>query len=487
MADFDFYKDAKFITDQPAETDEFSSQAHARVAGALVTIVVSSDGGRAVGLEGTWGSGKSTVIDFALAQFEKWNKDRIPKQRVFVFDAWAHQGDPLRRVFLEELIEYLAGVRAIDKAKWGAKLEQLRSKRKRTTETRAEKLSWVARITLLVVPLYPLAYGFLLEASKQDSKISDVLSPGWLVTIAGLLISAPYVVALFTWLNRINDPSMSGQSVIWAFKKQTDHVTTEQLIREDEATTVEFNREFDELVTDAKEKGNRLVIVLDNLDRLANDQIREIWATMRNFFAAAPGSSRKETLKNVWLVVPVDRQHIETVFSEGAVNSDEQRTRGFVEKTFEVVLRVPPLLLSRWREFFEKKLHEAFGTKVSPDDSYRVFRLFELYQSLYPTVITPRAIKAYINKLVGQAKLSGDSIPIEYQSLYVLYRDKIASEFNRLQDSTILDAPILVSISDANWTKYLAAAHFNVEADEALEILLGPEIEAALLDNNLSQ
>ena len=206
MTNFDFYKDAKFISDQPAEADEFSSKAHARVARTLVDIVVGGEGGRAVGLEGTWGSGKSTVIDFALAQFEAWNKDKIPKQRVFIFDAWAHQGDPLRRVFLDELIASLAQIRAVDKGKWEAKLERLRSIRKRTTETRAENLSWVARISLLALPLYPLAYGLLFEASKADSKIAAYVPPKWLAAAAAAtLIVLPYAAAFFTWLWRLDD------------------------------------------------------------------------------------------------------------------------------------------------------------------------------------------------------------------------------------------------------------------------------------------
>jgi hypothetical protein len=483
MSNFEYFEDAKFVTDQPADTDEFAGQAHARVAKSLVSIIARGEGGRAIGLEGTWGSGKSTVIDFALAQFKDLNADRTPKHRVFVFDAWAHQGDPLRRVFLEEFIAGLASNGAIEQKKWDAKLESLRSIRKKTTETRAENLSWVARITLLTLPLYPLAYGLLLEASKKDSQLVALLSKNWLIGIACLLIAAPYIAAFFTWISRHNDKSMKGRSVIWAFNKQTDHVTTEQLIREDEATTIEFNKVFDELIEDASERGNRIVIVLDNLDRLANDQIRDIWATMRNFFAATPGSKRRETLKNVWLVVPIDRQHIEAVFADGNVTSTEHTTRGFVEKTFEVVLRVPPLLLSSWGDFFTKKLLEAFGEKVTAEDRYRIFRLFELYQTSHPTIITPRAVKAFINKLVGQARLSGDSIPIEYQSLYVLYRDSIAQDVQKLQDSTILDASVQASIVESEWTKYLAAAHFNVLPDLALEILLAPEIEGALLEH----
>jgi predicted KAP-like P-loop ATPase len=57
-----------------------------------------------VGLEGEWGAGKSTVI--RLLQ-EKLKAERQDKTFVFYIDAWEHEGDHLRRVFLEMLIERL--------------------------------------------------------------------------------------------------------------------------------------------------------------------------------------------------------------------------------------------------------------------------------------------------------------------------------------------------------------------------------------------
>ena len=111
MSDIDFYNEVEFVSDNPAEKDEFPTRAHERVAKTLVSIIRGGEGGRAIGLEGTWGSGKSTVIDFALAEFKKENSNSVElKHSVFVFDAWAHQSDPLRRVFLEELIGTLPPV-----------------------------------------------------------------------------------------------------------------------------------------------------------------------------------------------------------------------------------------------------------------------------------------------------------------------------------------------------------------------------------------
>lgn len=503
MSSQEYYAGSRFVSDSPPGDDEFPSGAHARVADTLVRIVTSSEGGRAIGLEGTWGSGKSTVVDFVLNQIKNWNESNSPKRFVFVFDAWAHQGDPTRRVFLEELISELAasGKKIIDRGVWNHELEKLRSKRKQTTETKAERLSWVARLTLVALPLYPAGYALIVFGlgATAPSFVMPSFLGGFNVSYylaAGIaIIAAPYVAALCTWVSwrrglpfrtakwYLPKDGKEGRSVIWAFNRQTDHVTVDQLIKEDEATTIEFNAVFDKLIEEARINDHRVVIVLDNLDRLSDEQIRDVWAIMRNFFASTPGSKRRSILAHVWLVVPIDRNHIETVFGKGTSQGD-RTTRGFIEKTFEIVLRVPPPLTSNWRLFLERQLAFAFGDKIQKSEIYAIFRFYDLYRVANPTVITPRAIKAYVNGIVAQAHLSGDAIPIEYQALYVLYKDKISSDVSKLQDSSVLDEAVLVSATDKKWTTYLAAAHFNVHPDVALEVLLGPEIEKTLLEGD---
>lgn len=397
----------------------------------------------------------------------------------------------MRRVFLDSLIAELSG-KVVSEKKWATKLESLRSIKKKVTERRSENLSWVAKISLFVLPLLPLAYLGISEWIKPGATpvtlpIVGEVSRGLIATAAAAIIFSPYLAALITLISRIGNEEMKGRSIVVAFNRQTDEVTTEQLIREDEATTLEFNAVFDELIEDASKRGSRIVLVLDNLDRLANDQIRDMWATMRNLFASTHGTERKELLKNVWLIVPIDRQHIEAVFSDGDHGIDERRTRGFVEKTFEILLRVPPPLLSNWREFFSQQLLAAFSDKIDPNTVYRIFRLYELHHLVHPRPITPRAIKSHINKVVAQAKLSGDTIPLEYQSLYVLYKDEIAEDIRKLQNSSLLDQQILATVATADWTKYLAAAHFNVAPEAALELLLSKEIEAVLLAGDVDR
>lgn len=507
MAEVDYYNQIRFVDDHPSSTDEFRGQPHKSVADILVSILTSGEGGRAIGLEGTWGSGKSTVVDIAqsILQSRDADIDEGKKYTFFVYGAWAHQSDPLRRVFLQELIQCLDANDSIDKAHWIEKLEKLETRRKKVVENKAEQLSLVAKSSIITVPFLPIAY-LLLNNSNSSFEfplpiIGCVSIPYGLIGIS--IISIPFIIAaitLLTWREGwrsswkflssswwLTKEEMRGKSVIWAFTRHTDHITTEQFIREEEATTVEFNAIFDELINDAAEHDHQIIIVFDNLDRLPPDLIRTAWATMRNFFATTPGTSRQSTLKNVWLIVPFDRVHIEEVFGKGEEDEKGGATPGFVEKTFEIVLRVAPPILSNWREFLSTKLKGSFGETISEAEMYQIFRVFDLYQRLHAKTITPRTIKSFINTVVAQAKQWGKLIPLEHQALYALYKDDISSNISKLQDSTIFEETVQTEIANPDWAKSLAAAHYNVNPEDALEILLTPEIGIAISKNDIDR
>ncbi len=86
-----------FLDDSPVNDDAFGC--HQNIADSISKKIELDNKGKTIGLEGTWGSGKSSVIKMLE---KKWNDDN--KMQVFMYDAWIHQGDSLRRAFLEEMI-----------------------------------------------------------------------------------------------------------------------------------------------------------------------------------------------------------------------------------------------------------------------------------------------------------------------------------------------------------------------------------------------
>ena len=121
-----------------------------RVADAIVDVFLSEDGGKIVGLEGAWGIGKSNVVAMVSKKLET-DKDC----RVLTLDTWAHDGDPLRRTFLETIVVNLQEFGWLTKKEWNRKIDNLSNRRRRTKTTtipEPTKLGIAMAIALFLVP-----------------------------------------------------------------------------------------------------------------------------------------------------------------------------------------------------------------------------------------------------------------------------------------------------------------------------------------------
>jgi len=116
----------RLIDDIPAADDLLAFDGdigpHARVAKTIAEMIQSSGerGGKMIGLEGGWGAGKTTVINLLQNQLKPYSDITV-----FSFDAWAHEGDPLRRTFLESMIRHFQAINWIDKKRWDETIETL--------------------------------------------------------------------------------------------------------------------------------------------------------------------------------------------------------------------------------------------------------------------------------------------------------------------------------------------------------------------------
>lgn len=138
------------LDDLPADRDAFGP--HQRVAHAIADMIREEEGGRAIALIGSWGSGKSTVIRILSNSFRD-SKNIV----LFTFDAWAHRGDPLRRSFLEQLGRTIRGWATVEaQREWDLAFDQLSRRRDDVeTTTRPALSGWGAllAVAMLLVPV----------------------------------------------------------------------------------------------------------------------------------------------------------------------------------------------------------------------------------------------------------------------------------------------------------------------------------------------
>jgi hypothetical protein len=135
------------LYDRPAADDAFSGGGHKRTAVALAnTIQDFDDQTRSIGLEGKWGSGKSTIIEIAKVVLDQSGGDR--KYCVFSFDLWTNQNGNFRRAFLESLLSWLE---TVDKSK-SSFIEHTRNRiRDRVVDTRSTNIKVFSPFGLIVL------------------------------------------------------------------------------------------------------------------------------------------------------------------------------------------------------------------------------------------------------------------------------------------------------------------------------------------------
>ena len=192
----------KLLADTPAETDAFGS--HERVARSIAEVVQTESGGKAIGLEGGWGAGKSTIVKLIS---QKLSHTRESAHEIAVFDMWSHQDDPLRRTFLESLITRVQGFGWVNKEKWDRRIAELARRRREDTTRIVPRLTRTGvgfAFTLLAIPIGSALIGAglsLLGSKDASATLGAVLLP---VGIIIALAPAIYYGGVRIWRRRRN-------------------------------------------------------------------------------------------------------------------------------------------------------------------------------------------------------------------------------------------------------------------------------------------
>lgn len=477
----------RLLSDLPADDDAFGS--HQSIAQAIAGLVNEEDGGKAIALTGSWGSGKSTIVRLLESTLCSSTDKSGPTPLVFVFDAWSHQGDPLRRVFLERLVKSLVEKNWTQEEKWHADLERIRRRREDTETTSEPFLTWWGR--LLAVSTLPVPIGYILFNKYQ--------LPAPAARFGLLLAASPVVVGLITWLfwrstwkvwnkefwTRPRHP-YEGDSIFSFFVQKTREEHRSRTIRTPDPTSLEFQEIFVRILGHSMAKPTRtLVVVVDNLDRVPPQEALSIWTTMRTFFEMGNGQQRT-WLQRFWLLVPFDPTALERLWGEKTGGGSEL-VNAFVDKTFQVTFRASPPVLSDWKNFFQQQLGIAFPDHKPESDFHTVYRLFYLKTAASGHPVTPRDIKLFANHLGALHRQWGDEIPLPVQAVYVLFIEKNRNAEAMLVRGDFLEKQIVELMAEPNLTKYLAALHYNVEIDKAPQVLLESPIFHALAVGNADE
>ena len=466
----------RLLSDSPATEDAFGP--HKRVAQAIAQLIDNESGGKSIALTGSWGCGKSTVVEILKKEMEGSDTE------VFVFDAWAHEGDPLRRTFLEQLTDFFTENEkgGIEKEKWEKEKLKLSQKLIEQKVTSTPVLTPEGQTLALTTFLVPIGLVFLSLLGFRNV-------PLWLPCIGFALVLSPFT-ALATLRMLRNEKNKEDNNILSILANRTKTINNSETLTTPDPTSIEFQDFFKELLDDVlKNKSRKLLIVIDNLDRVDAKDALGIWATMRTFFDfnSKPNSNGVDWLPQLWLLVPFDPIALDRLWQLDNNNNNmigdeasgcEKISQSFADKSFQIKFNVAPPVLTKWEEFLIGQLEGAFPGHNS-DDFHTVYRLYRLRGLTDKKLPTPRDLKVFVNQIGSLHRQWHDEISLSIQALYViLQRNNFDFEKELLNDD-ILNVNELQLI-DSDYRKFLAALHFNVKKEEAYQILMGPPIEKAL-------
>lgn len=442
---------ANFLSTLPTGEDLSGLKPQKAVCGAIARHIVDydkehDDGGimpRVIGLEGKWGSGKSNVIK----QLGEWDllKDDYS---VIEFDAWAYQEDDYRISLMEHVTNILSQMFP-DKSEAFNELLRNTLSKKEYEGTKFEAHVSGLLVGLLGTIALSSLFGFILSWFPDNdyyhwSRLIFIVVP-WIILA---------IYALFQ-------------------RKDIDDllVVFENAIRNGATTKSVYSREpsVSDLrlwLSKASELcGKKLVVVIDNMDRLPNEKLKKLWSMIHIF-------ANNEEMTNAWLVIPYDEQKL-----KGVIGDDYKQ---YIRKTIPVTINVGEPIVSDIRDVFDGLYEKAFG-KNEPNLNY-IRALFAVTNANYSI----RDVIYFINRMVT-VRRQFENFSLISIALYVVMEDDIKEHpFNvLLADWFASDYAPVVPVTEDNRSE-VAAIVYHVPKDNALQMVYENAIDHEVMgDGNL--
>ena len=306
----------KFVIDEEIsfvnEHDILKTQVYAD---SLVKIIKNTPQDKVftIGLFGNWGSGKSSIIKTAKDIIEQ--KD--DKVKFITYDAWKYVNDSFRRMFLLKIQQEL---------KQGQTESMQRFYQSESVE--AEPKTYVSTNGLAMLCLgllIALIIIWCIPSIEFETKV-PIFS---VITLVGLLITI--FGGIFQKLKvQINKPIVfAPEQFEDCFKEMISKSLKKRGVVNDVYTKlVDYTKTGECSVTNI----NKLVIVIDNIDRCHNEMAYQLLTDIKTFLS--------DERLNVVFVIPVDDEALKrNLFSNNDCNKEKEE---FLRKFFNVTLRIKP-------------------------------------------------------------------------------------------------------------------------------------------------
>lgn len=483
MADFGYCKDV------PVGDDLYEGKPQEKLADSICNFIRSeeSNDAKIIGLEGGWGTGKSNVIKILEKKIEK-------EYDVFIYNVWGHQGDDQLHIFAEDLNEYLCSKESDVKKK-----KELTSRFNKLSQTRihtdTHNTASISIVGLVIIAVFLIGNAFnSIYGNYPENIKTERLVMNW-----GPLIAIGFII-LFVLIAAIWQKKRHGKSIkcslcdtLLEYKGDKKENYTEEIVRQNKISSKEF-RDYikyidEEIYGSSRVINKKIILVFDNFDRLPNEKIRELWGMIHVYFS---GDSQQYTYKNIKVILPFDRKHIEKAFTRE--NDDESNyATDYINKTFDFCFHVAPPILSDWRKYFETKWKATVKERKGEESRKELEASMQIIDACFTyEEINPRLILQVINETKSIILCSyAENIPYRYILLYIVskmqrkgdisnllfsYKDEEQSYYNRVRSL----------LEEDDYLKYMTRLIYQNQ-DDISTIVLGQKLKDCIINYTIEE
>lgn len=513
--------DFTVLDDSASDSDLLKDGTHQRIADRLFDLITKSETkGLTIGLEGSWGSGKSTVVNLLRKKLEE-TKETF----VFYMDSWAHEGDFLRRAFLESFAQQLQECSEEDDSSIKKIKDEISNKVVTKTTCTEPVITWFAKLcAFLLVFFVPAGFLFVdhgLDKSSLECKC--------FIVIGLFLIFSPVLCALLVCLKNLwnqkrekrksclkgkneennenecanekndeendeneKDSHKTLMPVFWT--TDTTETVTNETTKEPEKTSLEFENFFEQLLGKTYDNGfKNVVCVIDNLDRINPEDALKIWSTLQIFVESNILKKSKSRKSDVWVVVPYDESGLRLLWDkkdESQTNNKPLCSKSFFDKSFQLRIEVPKMLFEGWENYADKIIHDSLENSFNEEQMSCVLEMLKRGRVSISDAPSPREIKTYVNQVGFLYPLHKENASLDSLCFYVdlkYLKSKSADEIKKgLLDRSILsENKVLGFVKEkTDIEKELCAILFNVNGEKGMELLIEDPVLNALNERN---
>lgn len=490
----------RYISNKCSDTDELANKPHESVAKSILTLLQKHNEIKhsVIGVEGTWGAGKSQVI----AILEKMTKDQVEDKK-FIFhtyDIWSTQEDLTRRSFLDSLLSFAVNRNNAGGFRENNDNEANLAKLNATTTIHSTKTFPVVRLFYGIALLIPLLifvitmieyyFGYNENAAWSYDKLRGFIS--LIFTLFALVV---FVIEAYTEYNTVSKEDelnnlsklrrliISISRILYLYKGKDIEKEDHETIIRDEPSVSRFKSIFNGLKESLRDN-TILVIVFDNMDRLCDrSKLMSVWTLLHTFFAESDNNGK------IWAIVPYDKNQLAALMGQEIMKTNEQNkgiantnidvANEFLSKTFFTSFYIPEPIMTSWKKFLNEKLNEAFQPAIENEERNVVSLIFGRTNK---HLIRPRDIINFVNRLVTlytqhqyeEVSLSALAIYSQFENEF--REDAIGAILNHRGFKAFL--PLFNSRTEL--TKQLASIYYNVKTEKAIEVVLGNAITGFL-------